>query len=455
MRLFGFQIPFTRAAVPVTDVSTLDRGWFPIIREPFTGAWQRNREMRAETVLAFHAVYSCVTLIASDVAKCRIRLVEKDNNGIWLEQDVPSFSPVLRKPNDYQNRIKFYEQWTVSKLLHGNTYVLLERDGSTRVRAMYILDPTRVKPLVAPNGDVYYQLSRDLLSGVGDQVTVPASEIIHDVMVPLYHPLCGVSPLTACGVAAIQGLAIQRESTEYFRRGSTTPGILTAPGAIDEKTAERLKDHWEKNYTGSNAGKVAVLGDGLKFESMATNAVDSQLIEQLKWTGEVVCSAFHVPAYKAGIGAPPSYNNIEALEQQYYSQCLQSLFECIELCLDEGLGLTAVPGKTYGTEFDLDDLLRMDTATQVDALTKAVGGSIMTPNAALKKMNQPPVKGGDTIYMQQQNFSLEALSRRDSKDDPFGTPKAAAPAPAAAPPANDNQEAHAREALLAIYKGLA
>ena len=35
-------------------------------------------------------------------------------------------------------------------------------------------------------------------------LVAPASEIIHDVMVPLYHPLVGVSPLTACALAAVE-----------------------------------------------------------------------------------------------------------------------------------------------------------------------------------------------------------------------------------------------------------
>lgn len=447
MRLFGFQISRAKAITPtqpayVEGVWNNPRQWMNIIREPFTGAWQRNMEERFETVTAYYAVYSCVTLIASDISKCRIRLVEKDRNGIWLETESPAFSPVLRKPNRYQNRIKFFEQWVVSKLLHGNTYALKGRDDRRVVKELYILDPTRTTPHVAPNGDVFYQLSRDNLAGVEESnLMVPASEIIHDVMVPLYHPLCGVSPLTASGLAAMQGLAIQRNSTGYFANGSRPGGILTAPGAIDDPTAERLKKAWEENFGGANSGRTAVLGDGLKFEAMAFNSVDSQLIEQLKMTGEMVCSTFHVPAYKAGVGPPPAYNNIEALEQAYYSQCLQKLFECIELCLDEGLGLdTTKEGKTLGTEFDLDDLLRMDTATMVDAESKAVGAGIKAPDEARKRLNLGPVPGGNSPMIQQQNYSLEALAKRDASDDPFGTAKAVStPAPdqAAEPPADE------------------
>jgi HK97 family phage portal protein len=363
----GLVLSRLKAAVPVTDISPLvgDRGWFPVsIREPFTGAWQRNMEISNQTVLAHYAVYSCITLIASDISKMCLRLVEQNKaTGIWAEADSSAFSPVLRKPNRYQTRIKFIENWIVSKLSRGNTVILKQRDERKVVKALYILDWGRVKPLVAPDGSIYYQLSADNLVGLGEQVIVPASEIIHDTMVPLFHPLCGVSPLIACGLAAMQGLTMQANSTKFFENGATPSGVLTAPGTIDQVTADRMKKEWEQKFSGHNAGRVAVLGDGLKYEKMAMTAVEAQMIEQLKWTSETICSCFHVPAYMIGVGTPPAYNNIEALNQQYYSQCLQALIESIELLLDVGLGLGDVQGKIYGTELDIDDLLRMDSNT--------------------------------------------------------------------------------------------
>lgn len=429
MKIFGYELSLKKAAAPGSYVSVPgDRGWFPIIREPFTGAWQRGLELRSDTVVTYHAVYACVTLIASDIAKLRLRIVEQDKKGIWTEKNVPAYSPVLRRPNRYQNRIKFIEQWVVSKLLHGNTYVLKGRNGSGIVNQLYVLDPLRTKPLIAPDGEVFYQLSRDNLSGIEEESTyVPASEIIHDVMVPLYHPLCGVSPLTACGIAAAQGLAIQEHSAKFFQNGAQPSGILTAPGDIKDEQASAFKKAWEENYTGKNAGKVAVLGGGLKYEALSMNSVDSQLIEQLKWSAQTVCSAFHVPPYMIGVGDMPNYNNIEALNAQYYAQCLQTLIENIELLLDDGLGLSDISGKTYGTEFDLDDLLRMDSKTLAD--TEKTLESIKTPNESRKRLNLPPIKGGDTVYRQQQEFSIEALSKRDAKEDPFGKSEAAKPAP--------------------------
>jgi HK97 family phage portal protein len=355
---------------------------------------------------------------------------------------------VLRKPNHFQNRIQFIESWVTSKYEFGNTYVLKQRDNRNVVVALYVLDPSRVTPLVAPNGDVYYELRRDELAGLEDDtnVVVPATALIHDRFNCFFHPLVGLSPIFANGLAAIGGLAIERSSADFFANGSRVPGILTAPGAISQETAERLKSSWEDNYTGNNAGKVAVLGDGLKFEAMAVKATDAQLIEQLKWSAETVCSTYHVPPYKIGIGNMPTYNNIQALNTEYYSQCLQVQIEQMELCLDEGLGLA----DNLGVEFDIDNLLRMDSQTQITALKDGTGAGLFKPNEGRKKLNLPPVEGGDTPYLQVQNYSLAALNKRDNGDAPF-----APSAPAASPPANDdNVAAEAERALSTIIGGL-
>ena len=167
----------------------------------------------------------------------------------------------------------------------------------------------------------------------------PASEIIHDRINTIYHPLVGVSPITACGLAAQQGTEILRTSTRIFENGARPGGILTAPEKISDETAKRLKEQWQVNFSAGNVGKVAVLGDGLKYESLSLNPVDAQMIEQLKMSSEMICSAFHVPPYKVHVGETPKYDNAQVLNQIYYSDCLQRHIESFEICMDEGLKL--------------------------------------------------------------------------------------------------------------------
>jgi HK97 family phage portal protein len=406
-----------------------DAGWMPLLQEPFSGAWQRNMEAVNPALAAtYYADFACKTLIARDIAKMPLRLMRRDKDGIWeVEENNGAYSPVLRKPNAYQTRIQFWETYILSKLSHGNTYVLKERDGRGVVKAMYVLDPRRVRPLIAEDKSVFYELYTDDLNINEQNVVVPAREIIHDRF-NCDHWLVGRPPIVAGGLAAMQGLQIQNMSVRLFRNNSQPGGVLTAPGNVSEADVERIRTHWQQRFTGENLGKVAVLGSGLKYEQMTFTAEQAQLIEQLKWSAENICSTYHVPPYKISVGVMPSYNNVQALNVEYYTQCLQSLIEDAEVCMDEGLGLTSV--MDLGVEFDLDVLLRMDTAAQADVAVKLVGGSILKVNEGRKRFNLKPATGGDAIYMQQQNYSLDALAKRDAKDDPFKTAAPPTPEPA-------------------------
>lgn len=400
--------------------------WSP--REGLTGAWQRNIEVESkENLLTFSAVFACVSLIADDISKLRIKLLRQNATSfIWQEVIANSpFWPVLRKPNKFQTRVQFISAWIVCKLLNGNTYVLKERDNRGIVVAMYILDPRLVTPLVTETGDVYYRLNMDYLAGVVTSVVVPASEIIHDRMLCLWHPLVGISPIVACGTSGTQGLRIQKNSEEFFKNMSRPSGHLTAPEAISDAAAARLKTEFEKNFSGSNIGRLLVTGDGLKYEAMTIPATDAQLIEQLRWTVEDVARCFKIPPYKLGL-AVPLVSSIPVLNQDYYSQTLQVHIEAVEILLDEGLSLPP----DFGTELDLDGLLRMDPLSRAEINAKEVGAGTLKPNEARATEDREPVEGGDECYMQQQNYSLAALAKRDAQDNPF------APSGGAAPPAS-------------------
>lgn len=394
-------------------------GWWPMfVNEAFSGAWQKNIKWKREDVMAHFAVFSCISLIASDISKLWVNLVREDSDGIWVK--VP-YDGVLNNPNHYQNRIQFFENWLISKLARGNTYVLKGRDSDGAVNRLYVLNPDLVTPLVSDSGEVFYQLNQDNLSGVeAVNVTVPASEIIHDRFNCLYHPLVGLSPIYACGLSAFNGLEIQKNSATHFGNMSRPGGIITVPGAIKDEQAMAIKTAFENGFGGKNYGKTAVLGDDMKYEPISfISAVDSQMIEQLKLSADIVCATFHVPPYKV-IGNAPAYNNIEALEASYYSQALQVLIESIELLLDENLDIKT----KQGFEFDIDGLLRMDQKTQIETLKEGVGAAIFAPNEARKRLNMKPVDGGASPMIQQQNYSLAALAKRDAGDDPFGTAKA-------------------------------
>lgn len=426
MRLFGYDIAFTKA-LPLPPLSPAGRdGWWPIVvREPFTGAWQLNQEVRPESVLANPTVFACVTRIAQDIGKLPLNLVTQTAPDIWEATTNSAYSPVLRTPNHYQDMSQCLEQWVTSKLIWGNTYVLKGRDVRGVVNRLYVLNPACVTPLIAPDGSVFYQLKRDDLNGLGIDVTVPARDIIHDRMNCLWHPLVGVSPLYAAALPAQQGLTIQQMSAKFFAGGANPGGVLIAPGAVTQAQADQLAADWMAKFGGNNVGKVAVLSNNLKYEPLSVNAQDSQLIEQQNKSDTEIAKAFGMPLFILDTTKGAPYANNEALIQVYHAECLQSPMQHIERSFESGLDLPS----GLGIEFDVDALIWMDTATRTKAASEAIGAGAMTPNEARKKyFGLGPVVGGDTPYMQVQNYSLKALAQRDA-DDPFAKP----PAPVAPP----------------------
>jgi HK97 family phage portal protein len=386
-------------------------GWWRIM-EPFTGAWQRNKEEDYGTVATYPTLYACIMRIAKDIGKLPFLLKEEQPSGIWKKVENTAYSPVLRKPNHYQTAQQFRECWQVSKLTQGNAYQLKQRDERGVVTKLYPLDPFRVKPLVSETGAVYYELQTSNLSLIpedGSPLVVPAREIIHDREICLFHPLIGIPPLAAANWAVIKNLRILRSAAEFFGNNAQPSGILTAPGQINNDTATRLSDFWNSNFTGQNAGKVAVVGDDLKFMPLAQNSVDSQVVEQLRYSDEQICQPFGIPPFKVGIGSLPAGLKADDINILYHSDALSDRIEAMENLLDEALGIS----RPLGVELELAPLWRMDEGKMAEVESKLVGGKIKRPDEARRRFDLEPTAGGDTLWGQHQDYPLGVLAERN------------------------------------------
>lgn len=447
MRIFGLDI--RRAQKSLTPVPDYRGGWYRIF-EPFAGAWQQNAEEKLCTALCYPTLYACLNRISQDIGKLPYLLKRQDSSGIWqLDTINTAHWPVLRKPNNYQTQQQFRESWVLSKLIQGNTYALKGRDARRIVNRLYILDPCNVLPLVAENGDVYYQLNFTSASNLlpqeypAQQLTVPASEIIHDRMNTFHHPLIGVPPVCAANWPAVKNLKILKDATKFFSNGANPGGILTGPAGLSDEDAQSIKDYWNTNFSGDNAGKVAVIGADMRFTPFAFKAADSQLVEQMRYSDEQVCQPFGIPPFKIGIGQIPAGLGVDGINQLYYADALQAHIEAMEYLLDDGLGIAS----PLGVELDTEPLLRMDEGKKADVESKLVAGKIKTPDEARTRFGLAPTGGGDTLWGQQQDFPLGVLAARNAVD-PVHEPVAATPAPNPEPAAPDQTD----KALARLWK---
>jgi len=392
-------------------------GWRSIILEPFTGAWQRNIEEKRGDLITYPTLYACIYRIAADIGKLPFSLRERRSGGGWIEVESAAYTPILSKPNAFQTAAQFREYWIITKLVHGNAYVLKRRDAAGVVTQLYVLDPERVLPMVTNSGEVYYQLQTDALSTLpegypSENLIVPASEIIHDRCMTIHHPLVGVPPLAAAHWPALKNMKIMRSATEFFANNAQPGGILTAPAGMTEEDAKAVQDYWNREFRGESSGKVAIIGADMKFTPFAMKSIDAQMVEQMRYSDEQICQPFGIPPFKVGIGTIPSGMGVDGLNQLYYSDALQTHIEHMELLLDDGLSVRS----PLGVELDLEPLLRMDQAKRAEVETKLVAGMIKTPDEGRARFNLPPTDGGDTLWGQNQDYPLGMLANRSEWD---------------------------------------
>jgi len=423
----------------LSPVANWRQGW-RIISEAFAGAWQRNIEEKRGDLTCYPTLYACLNRISQDIGKLPFLLKEVDSNSIWKVNTTNSAHwPVLRKPNEYQTAQQFREAWLLSKLLDGNTYVLKGYDERGVVNRMWILDPCRVIPMVSERGSVFYQLNYQTgenllpLGYPGEQLIIPARDIIHDRLNCFHHQLIGVPPLCAAHWPAVKNLKILKDATQFFANGAQPGGILTAPAGMSEDDAKAVKEYWDTNFTGENRGKVGVIGADMKYVAFAFKAADSQLVEQMRYSDEQICQPFGVHPFIVGIGTIPSGLKTDDITNVYYQFALQAHIEAMEALLDQGLELKL----PLGVELDLNPLLRMDFARRAEVMGKLVGDGIATPNEGRFEFGYSPLDGGDTVYMQQQDFPLDQVRKNRIEPAPAAPVD---PPPATNDPAPEGDE---------------
>lgn len=372
------------------------------------GEWQmRSREASDETLFAFGAVYACIQIISGDCGKLPVQFYDIDNKtgDQELNRSYP-LNALFRRPNVYQNRMQFITALVISYLTTGNAYVYGKRDARNLISEMHVLDPRAAWPYVSDSGAIFYRCSPNILAGITEPSMIPARDMSHiRLQFSPSYPLVGVSPIFAAASSSAVGQRILYNTQQFFGNGAQPGGVLEAPGKISDDLAKRMREDFDQNYVNKRTGKTAVLGEGLTFKQLSMSAVDSQLIEQLRWSVEDIARVFRMPATMIGDQGKTTYRNSEQQARAYLNGCLDFHLSGIVEELNKFFEL----GASMTMAFDLSFLLRTETDVRFDANGKAINGGFMTPNEIRKREGLPPKPNGDKLLVQGAMRSLDVI----------------------------------------------
>jgi len=235
---------------------------------------------------------------------------------------------------------------------------------------------------------------------------VPARDVLHVKLATPRHPLIGETWLSSLTPEFATRNAINNAAATFANNMSRPSGVLTTD--LPLKTAERdaLRETWNQQSKGLNAGGVPILSYGLKFQPISISNEDAQVIEQLKLNDRAIASVFGVPVILLGMTDTATQKSAEALMAEWLASGLGFVLNHIEVAFDKLFGLAAVPAGREWSEFDTRALLRSMFKDQIDGLARSVQAGIHAPNDARRIMGLAAAENGDEPRVQQQMVPL-------------------------------------------------
>lgn len=279
------------------------------------GATSAGVKVTPQTAMGLSAYFAAIRAISEDVGKLPLIVYRQlDPRGKDRLRDHPAYDLLHTAPNDWMSAITFRETLTAWALGWGNGYAEIQRDRGVRgaPKRLLPLHPKCVTVRQTDKGTIYYEYRYG-----ATQKTIPAEAMLH------LHGL-GDDGIQGYSVATIGAesmglsLAAQTFGAAFFGNGSSMGGVLKHPEVLSEKALQHLRDTWSSLYTGAyNAGKPAILEEGMTWERIGIPPDDAQFLETRQLQVEEIARWFRIPPHKIQHLLRATFSNIESQNIEY------------------------------------------------------------------------------------------------------------------------------------------
>ena len=354
----------------------------------------------SDKALTLTSVWNAIRLLSESVSSLPITVYKKENNGDKVE-DVNNriYNLIKFKPNNFQNKITFFEYVMFSVLTDGNAYVQIVRDNSANPVQLIPLNPSNVNIFIKEN-ELFYQMDG---GSVLDSADVLHIKLITD------NGIEGLSPIDQCAKAINWNLSIEEFGSTFFKNGAKPSSVLSTDRALSETAIERLKNSFNSSYAKlKSSNSTIILEEGLTFKPISISPEQAQFLASRQFGIEEIARIFNIPPHMLKDLSKSSFNNIEMQSQEYVTYTLMPYLTRIEQEMNLKLFRTNELGKTF-VEFNVNGLLRGDVKTRNEAYKTAIQNGYMSINEVRQKENLNSIEGGDQHFIQMNMTTIENI----------------------------------------------
>ena len=386
------QIPIINRFIKARD-KVVSNSLFGNAYSFFFGSTASGKTVNERTAMQTTAVYACVRILAETIASLPLHIYKYTDKGKEKAVDHKLYYLLHDEPNPEMTSFVFRETLMSHLLLWGNAYAQIIRDGRGNVLSLYPLLPDKITVDRNLNGEIYYQYLKDT-----GTIILRKEEVLHIPGLG-FDGLVGYSPIAMSKNAIGMAIACEEYGAKFFANGANPGGVLEHPGVV--KDPKRVRDSWNAVYQGSgNAHRVAVLEEGMKFQSIGIPPEQAQFIATRKFQITEIARIFRIPPHMIGDLEKSSFSNIEQQSLEFVKYTLDPWVVRWEQSIQRAL-LSQEEKRKYFIKFNVDGLLRGDYQSRMNGYSVGRQNGWLSSNDVreLENLNRIPTEISGDLYL--------------------------------------------------------
>ena len=399
-------------------LSTLTSLWPALkVRDPQNGRRGSaeifsGREVGAGGAMQLAAWWACVRLISETVATLPVGVFEKKADGSKVAAvNHPLYDLLHDSPNADQTAVEFLEGMVLALCIHGNAYARIERRTGGAVVALTPLPsaPGAMNARRGPNGAMRY-------SGTfrGKAFDLNEEEVLHVRGFGDGGDL-GLSPVAFARQTLGLAESIALSAGATFKNGMKASVFFTTPPGVKMNDDQRaaFRSTFIEPYVGASAtASAGLLEHGFDVKTVSLPPKDAEMLMSWKFSVEEICRWLRVPPVLIGHAAEGQTmwgSGVEQIMLGWLTLGLRPYLTRIEQAVKKQL-LPPQDRKRIYAEFNVEGLLRADSAGRAAMLSSLAQNGFITRNEGRAMDNRPPLPGGDALTVQSNMVPLDKLA---------------------------------------------
>lgn len=339
----------------------------------------------ANLALSSAAVWACCRLISNSIASLPAELYEMTDAGKAVATTHPLYGLLTRSPNPQMTLQQWIQPTLLSLLLFGNGYTWVDRIGG-QIVALWPLNPSRVQIVLTLDGTLEYYFS-DMLG----RLNILSGENLIHFRVFSFDGYFGLPVLIYHRMTVDFQTASNMYALSLYQNGGQPSGVLQYPGVLKKEQVDRIRQSWQEIHSGpANAGKVAILEEGAKYEAISIPLEQMQYIEEQKFSVEQIARIFGVPPHLIGAMDKPTYASVEQQSIEFVRYTIGPYVNALEQSVAKAL---LTPEFSY--RFNLNAFERGDITSRYKSYATGRQWGWLSANDVRTFEDMNKIEGGD------------------------------------------------------------